>query len=180
MNKRWAIVILLAIVGLLAKILIFPDGLDERTFLPTIPLRQPVDLSTAGKTVDVVVEITEPGLYFFEVDYFFDSRNRLDRKRIANLIGNISDSDQVSPSQGVFISIDTSVFSVKQGYETLVYANKVTNPEVNIIAMNYFGRWIGKQVLDPGVYRIRITNLVNAPELAGTHTEVSIHKSSTK
>jgi hypothetical protein len=134
-----------------------------------VPLEVPFALDKGGEIVELLVSIPERRSYTFGIGFMVDRKIPEDAERVLALIGTAArDATGKYVDLGVPLKIRLEIESVKtrgppyhfemETSEIVLYAGPYEQEQKRITAVG----------LDPGTYRVKVTNLLAAPPMRGT------------
>lgn len=134
-----------------------------------IPLEVPFALDTGGETVELLVSIPERHSYTFGIGFMVNRKIPDDSTRVLALIGPVTrDATGKYVEHAVPLRVRLEIESVKA--EGVPYRFEQEVSELPLYAGPYeqYQNRIAAVALDPGRYRVKVTNLLAAPPLQGT------------
>lgn len=164
MKLRRRLLVLLAALPLLSAC----KENKEEGDLPTPPISLPFGLQKAGNNVDTVVRIKKCHHYGFTLMFDYKENDQLDRARVRKLVGgHETDATGVVIEPGILTPVRLKISEISVAGERLVF-EKESTPILSTWGADSFGKRIGEALLQPGIYRISLEALVEAPEYIGT------------
>lgn len=129
------------------------------------PSSAPIKLSEAGVVADFKFEVRKHFIYSFDISFGYPESDQVERARVRKLLGDITVDKSGKPvNPGTPTPVRLEIFAVcKDGREVAVYSLDA-DPILTSWGDGNFGRFIGKSVLTPGKYRVRLFNKRVSPE----------------
>lgn len=151
----------------------------SRAEAPTPPVTFPLQVSKAGSSAEIDVQIQEAREYRFII--LFPYRNLAERARVAQLVGvsapityRAPDGRMVRETTGVMIPLHLTIHAM-DGQTELVKDERYDTRGREGFGAKYYARLIAAISLQPGLYRIRLEALQDTPEVSDIETSVTIY-----
>jgi hypothetical protein len=135
----------------------------------------PIDASRSGASVSTDVQVTEGRLYVFYLVFHY--KNEEQRERLAALVGNggrLATGEHAYPGivQSVHLTLTTATESASIDVERNIQG--VAAHELGANLSGAYDRKIYAAVLQPGLYRMKITILQGRREFEGFESAISV------
>jgi hypothetical protein len=143
------------------------------------PLDTPFTLHQGTEVAEFEVRIPERYTYVFGFSFFYKDPKQYpaDSWRILKLVGTgTQDKDNKYVNLGEPLKVRLQIYSV--GKKTPPFAfDEIKTEIVNYaVGSGYFSKRIANVLLEPGVYKVRLENLLTAPAMQGTPIHFHIGK----
>lgn len=140
---------------------------------PKPPLTLPFAVQKAGNKVEMDLRIVEYRPYYFSLRFNFKEGDRADRARVKKLVGDDYQDKYGDP--GVPTSLRLEISVIEPAGERVIVDKELSDLRLRSWGGDNFDKHIDMIKLKPGIYRVRVENLQDAPELTGTQTALRIY-----
>ena len=163
---------------LLITLLTFLQGLSAcvgNSQIPKPPVEFPFAVEKAGSKIETELRITEKNIYAFDLRFMYKEDDQTDRARVRKLTGD-DETDKTGKliDSGASILLNLKIYRLEDQRESLVIVKESSEQPLYSWGGDSFNKTILDIPLDIGHYRIRIENLKDTPELAGTKINFQI------
>lgn len=142
---------------------------------PGPPLTNQIDLSKSGERLQLVMKIKEPHYYDFQLRFMFSESDAADRRRVKEIVeGHLESSSKTDDSYGIKIPLNINIMKIEKGGDILIQESDLSDFKTTSFGSDHFTKTIIRLDLDPGIYRVIITNKTNIPALEKTQINFSI------
>lgn len=139
---------------------------------PKPPLTLPFAVQKAGSKVETDLRIVEYRPYYFSLRFNFKEGDRADRARVKELVG---DNEEYGGDHGVPTPLKLKISVIEPAGEREIVDKEVSDLRLWSWGGDNFDKHIDYIKLKPGIYRVSIESLHDAPELVGTPTVLVIY-----
>jgi hypothetical protein len=141
---------------------------------PTPPIIKQIDLSKAGEKLHLIVRIKESHDYDFQLRFMFSEGDAADRARIKEIVEGNSEKLRRKDNYGIEIPLTIKVAKIHEAGELLIQESDLSHYETTSFGSDHFTKTIIRLDLEPGTYRVIITNKTDIPLLETTLINFSI------
>lgn len=135
---------------------------------PTPPLSLPFEVQKAGYKVESELRIVERQTYTFELQYFFRENDQADRAKVWKLAGgSLKDKTGTRVELGAPLRIKLKIIRKLEDNEQPQLEKNIANPHLYSWGGDSLNSKIANILLDPGIYKVSVENLSDAPEFQG-------------
>lgn len=143
------------------------------------PLKPPISLpfavQKAGSKAGAEVRIIERQTYAFELQYFHKENDQDDRANTWNLAGgSLKDKSGKWVEPGAPLRIKLKIIRRLERGEQIQFEEDISNPRLTSWGGNSLDAKLANVLLDPGIYRVSVENLNDAPEFQGAKVSLRI------
>lgn len=139
------------------------------------PTNLPFEVQKAGNKVEILMKITKCDVYGFSLRFGYKENDKLDRERVRRLVGGYEIDKMTGQARepGIPTPVRLRIIEISKVGERLVFEKEVA-PILTSWGANSFGKQIGRTLLQPGVYRISLEALTDAPEYSDIPVRLAI------
>lgn len=122
-------------------------------------------MEKAGNKVEILVRVAKCDVYGLSLRFGYKENDKLDRARVRKLVGGY-ETDKITglaTEPGIQTPVKLRISEVSKMGEKLVFDKEVA-PILSSWGADSFGKQIGRTPLQPGIYRISLEVLADAPE----------------
>lgn len=132
-------------------------------------------MQDSGNKVDNLLRIKKCHVYSFALRFDYKEKDQADRARVRKLVGgHETDKTGAVKEPGIQTPVRLKVSEISEdGNERLIF-EKEGAPILTSWGADSFSKRIGKTVLQPGIYRISLDLLTDAPDYIGTPAHLTI------
>lgn len=159
---------------LLGVLILLPwfSACAQNTLPPKPPLILPFAVQKAGNKVETDLRIVEENEYIFSLRFGFKKGDRADRTRVKKLVGDDYQDKYGDP--GVPTPLRLKISVIEPAGERVAVEKEVSDLRLRSWGGDSFDKHIDYIQLKPGLYRVSVENLQDAPELLGVQTSLGI------
>ncbi len=156
----------------LAVLIILPClyACTKDVYPPIPPFKLPFTVQKAGTTVETEMRIVEHRVYILSLCFSYKEGDQVDRARVKKLVGD----QYKNGDPGIPTPLKLKVSAIEPAGERVIVDKEVLELRLQAWGADFFRKEIDSVRLEPGHYRIRVENLINAPELAEVPITLSI------
>ena len=160
---------------LLAVLILLPcfSACAQNTLPPKPPLTLPFAVQKAGNKVETDLRIVEHRPYYFRLRFSFKEHDQDDRARVKKLVGDDYQDKYGAP--GIPTPLRLKVSVIDPAGERLLVDKDIQDLRLRSWGGDSFSKHIDIIKLKPGIYRVSVESLQDAPELVGTPTALVIY-----
>lgn len=160
---------------LLAVLILLPwfSACAKEAQPPKPPLTLPFAVQKAGSKVETDLRIVEYRPYYFSLRFNFKEGDRADRARVNKLVGDDYQDKYGDP--GVPTPLKLKISVIEPAGERVIVDKEVSGLRLRSWGADNFDKHIDMIKLKPGIYRVSIESLQDAPELIGTPIALRIY-----
>jgi len=167
MKPRWLSVLVLAFLPWLTAC---ANGSQP----PKPPIMLPFEVHKAGYKVESEFRIVERQTYAFELQYFPIENDQVDRDRVWKLAGgHFIDEAGKWVEPGAPLRIKLKIIQIRDGSEQSLFEENIANPHLSSWSWDLDAK-LANVLLDPGIYKVSVENLMYAPEFQGMKVSLRI------
>ncbi|MGF6903009.1 DUF5625 family protein [Paraburkholderia phytofirmans] len=152
-------------------------GCKKESELKTIPFWLPFNLDKSGSFLECEFSIEKKGFYDVSLEYFFDKKIPGDRGRVWGLVGGPIEEvigKRINRGAPLLINVEMDRV-VDTGWESI--SNKsVDRPRLSSWGADTLDATLVVVELEPGVYRVKVLNMLDAPDLAHVRAQILVSK----
>lgn len=140
-----------------------------------LPLSLPFSVEKAGDKAESELRISERQTYTFELQYFYQKDDQIERAKIWHLAGGAR-KDEAGKwiERGAPLQIKLKIVRRLERSEQLQFEENISNPRLSSWGNNSLEAMLANVLLDPGIYMVSAENLSDAPEFKGKKISLRI------
>lgn len=136
----------------------------KNTLPPKPPLILPFAVQKAGNKVETDLRIVEHREYTFSLQFTFKEDDQEDRVRVKKLVGSAWKDEG---DTGIPTPLKLKVSVIEPAGERVIVDKEVPELRLRSWGGNFFQKHIDYVTLEPGLHRVSVVSLQDAPDLTG-------------
>ena len=129
-------------------------------------------MQKAGSKVETDLRIVEYRAYYFSLRFNFKGDDETEYARVKELVG---DNKEYGGDHGVPTPLKLKISVIEPAGERVIVDKVVSDLRLWSWGADHFFKHIDYIKLKPGIYRVSVESLQDAPELIGTPTALRIY-----